>query len=115
MPMGPSLAIVFSDLLEILCKFLYAAQTFYSGVMSTKWANVPSAVFRSTFYLDRMYFDYCISLYRSLSSFNMHKLQCIQNTHGRIIINCNRYSRASPILKKLHSVSVYFKISHFCL
>ena len=28
------------------------------------------------------------------------KLQCIQNTLGSIVTNCNRYSRASPILKK---------------
>ena len=45
--------------------------------------------------------DYCNSLFRSLSSFKMHKLQCIQNTLGRIVINCNRYSQATLILKKL--------------
>ena len=43
--------------------------------------------------------DYCNSLFRSLSSFNMSKLKCIQNTLGRIVTNCNRYSRATPILK----------------
>ena len=43
--------------------------------------------------------DYCNSLFRSLSSFHMRKLQCIQNTLGKIVTNCNRYSRASPILK----------------
>ena len=32
--------------------------------------------------------DYCNSLFRSLSSFNMHKLQCIQNTLGMIVTNC---------------------------
>ena len=29
----------------------------------------------------------------------MHKLQCIQNTLGRIVTNCNRCSQAGPILK----------------
>ena len=43
--------------------------------------------------------DYCNSLLRSLSSFYMCKLQCIQNTLRRIVTNCIRYSRASPILK----------------
>ena len=43
--------------------------------------------------------DYCNSLFRGLSSFHMRKLQCIQNTLGRIVTNCNRYSRASLILK----------------
>ena len=44
--------------------------------------------------------DYCNSLFRSLSIFNMHKMQCIQNTLGRIVTNCNRYSQTTPILKK---------------
>ena len=43
--------------------------------------------------------DYYNSLFRSLSSFNMRKLQCIQNTLGRIVTHCNRYSHATPILK----------------
>ena len=46
--------------------------------------------------------DYGNSLFRSLSSFNMYKLRCIQNTFARIVTNCNRYSRASPILKQLN-------------
>ena len=29
--------------------------------------------------------EYCNSLFRSLSSFNMRKLQCMQNTLGRIV------------------------------
>ena len=38
-------------------------------------------------------FDYCNSLFRSLSSLNMHlKLQCIQNTLARIVTNCNKYT-----------------------
>ena len=51
--------------------------------------------------------DYCNYLFRSLSSFNMRKLQCIQNTLGRIVKNCNRYSRAT-LLKKLHWLPVEF-------
>ena len=46
--------------------------------------------------------DYCNHLFRSVSSFNMHKMQRIQNTLGRILTNCNRYSRTTPIVKKLH-------------
>ena len=53
--------------------------------------------------------DYCNSLFRSLSSFHMRKLQCIQNTLRRIVTNCNRYSWASPILKKLHWLPVEFR------
>ena len=46
--------------------------------------------------------DYCNSLFRSLFSFNMCKLQCFQITLGRFVTNCNRYSWDTPILKKLH-------------
>ena len=53
--------------------------------------------------------DYCNSLFKRLSSFNMHKLQCIQNTLGRIVTNCNRYLQATPILKKLHWLPVEFR------
>ena len=53
--------------------------------------------------------DYCNSLLRSLSSFNMRKLLCIQNTPGMIVTNCNRYSWATPILKKLHWLPVEFR------
>ena len=53
--------------------------------------------------------DYCNSLFRSLSSFHMHKLQCTQNTLGRIVTNCNRYSRASPILQNIHWLPVKFR------
>ena len=44
--------------------------------------------------------DYRNPLFRCLFSFHMCKLQCIQNTLRRIVTNCNRYSQASPILKK---------------
>ena len=40
--------------------------------------------------------DYCNSLFMSLSSLNMRKLQCIQNTLARIVTNCNKYTWASP-------------------
>ena len=50
--------------------------------------------------------DYCNSLFRSLSSLNMRKLQCIQNTLARIVTNCNKYTRASPILKRLYWLPV---------
>ena len=53
--------------------------------------------------------DYCNSLFRSLSSFHIRKLQCIQNTLGRTVTNCDRYSRASPILKKLYWLPVEFR------
>ena len=46
--------------------------------------------------------DYCNSLFRSLSKFNLHKLQCIQNSAARIVSNTNRYTSITPAHKKLH-------------
>ena len=53
-------------------------------------------------------FDYCKSLFKSLSSLNMCKLQCIQNTLTRIVTDGNKYTWASPILKRLHWLPVEF-------
>ena len=50
--------------------------------------------------------DYCNSLFRSLSKFNLHKLQCIQNSAGRIVSNTSRYTSITPVLKKLHWLPV---------
>ena len=50
--------------------------------------------------------DYCNSLFRSLSKFNLRKLQCIQNNAPRIVSNTRRYASITPVLKKLHWLPV---------
>ena len=50
--------------------------------------------------------DYCNSLFRSLSKFNLSKLQCIQNSAARIVSNTRRYTSITPVLKKLHWLPV---------
>ena len=50
--------------------------------------------------------DYCNSLFRSPSKFNLHKLQCIQNSAARIVSNTSRYTSITPVLKKLHWLPV---------
>ena len=44
--------------------------------------------------------DYCNSLFRSLSEFNLHRLQSIQNS--------SKYTRITPVLRKLHWLPVQF-------
>ena len=39
------------------------------------------------------------SLFRSLSKFNLHKLQCIQNSVARIVSNTSRYTSITPVFK----------------
>ena len=46
--------------------------------------------------------NYCNSLFRSLSKFNLRKLQCIQNSAARIVANTS----IAPVLKKLHWLPV---------
>ena len=46
--------------------------------------------------------DSCNSLFRSLSKFNLHRLQSIQNSAARIVTNSSKYTRITPVLRKLH-------------
>ena len=55
--------------------------------------------------------DYCNSLFRCLSCFNLHKLQSIQNTLARIVTNQRKYMlMLHPlILKQLHWLPVKYR------
>ena len=50
--------------------------------------------------------DHCNSSFRSLSKFNLPKLQCIQNSVVRIVSNTSRYTSITPVLKKLQWLPV---------
>ena len=52
--------------------------------------------------------DYCNSLFRSLSTVNLHRLQCIQNCAARIVTNSCKYTRITPVLRKLHWLPIQF-------
>ena len=52
--------------------------------------------------------DYCNSLFRSLSKSNLHILQSIQNSAGRIVTNSSKYTRITPVLRKFHWLPVQF-------
>ena len=53
--------------------------------------------------------DYCNSLFRGLSCFNLHKLQSIQNTLARIVTNHRKYAHVTPILKQLHWLPMKYR------
>lgn len=53
--------------------------------------------------------DYCNSLFRSLSSKDLHKLQCIQNSVARIVYNKPRFSHITPVLKDLHWLPIKYR------
>ena len=53
--------------------------------------------------------DYCNSLFRSLSKFNLHRLQSIQNSAARIVTNLSKYTWITPVLRKIHWLPVQFR------
>ena len=53
--------------------------------------------------------DYCNSLFRSLSKFNRHRLQSIQNSAARIVTNSSKYARTTLVLGKLHWLPIQFR------
>ena len=52
--------------------------------------------------------NYCNSLFRSLSKVNLHRLQSIQNSAARIVTNLCKYTRITPVLRKLHWLPIQF-------
>ena len=50
--------------------------------------------------------DFCNSLFRSLSKFNLCKLQCIQISAARIVSTTSLYTSITSVLKKLHWLPV---------
>ena len=55
--------------------------------------------------------NYCNSFFRSLSKFNLHRLQSIQNSAARMVTNLSKYTRITPILRKLHWLTIQFKLA----
>ena len=53
--------------------------------------------------------DYCNSPFRSLSKVNLHRLQSIQNSGARIVTNSCKYTRITPVLRKLHWLPFQFR------
>ena len=54
--------------------------------------------------------DYCNSLFRSLSKFNLQRLQSIQNSAARIVTNSSNFTRITPVLRKLYWLPVQFRV-----
>ena len=55
--------------------------------------------------------DQCNSLFRSLSYVidYLHRLQSIQNSAARIVTNSCKYTRITPVLRKLHWLPIQFR------
>ena len=53
--------------------------------------------------------DYCNSLFRNFSKFNLYRLQSIQNSAVRIVANSSKFIMITPVLRKLHWLPVQFR------
>ena len=62
----------------------------------------------SSFILSRI--DYCNSLYINLPSFQIQRIQRLQNYTARILLRKSRYEHASPLLLELHWLPVKQRI-----
>ena len=56
--------------------------------------------------------DYCNSLLGGMYSYNMKKLQCIQNVAARIIFCQSKYCHITPLLKELHWLQITERIDY---
>ena len=56
--------------------------------------------------------DYCNSLFDNIPEKDIAGLQSVQNSLARVVTKAPRFSRTTPILKRLHWLNVKFRI-HF--
>ena len=68
---------------------------------------VTHVTFDDAFVSSRL--DYCNSLFRSLSQFNLHRLQSIQKSAARIVTNSSKHTWITLVLRKLHWLPVQFR------
>ena len=55
--------------------------------------------------------DFCNRLFYGLSKYSIHRLQKVQNTVARIVSNSSRLSHATPTLKSLHWLPMFYRIN----
>ena len=54
--------------------------------------------------------DFCNSLYYGINDRILSKLQCLQNSCARFLVNLHRYAHVTPLLKQLHWLPVKERI-----
>ena len=50
--------------------------------------------------------DYCNCLFYSMTNYNFHKLQLVQNHTARVVLKAHKRSSATELLRKLHWLPV---------
>ena len=54
--------------------------------------------------------DYCNSLLTGISSYNLHRLQMVQNRAARLVLGVGRMTSSEPLLRQLHWLPVAKRI-----
>ena len=96
----------FSKHVQNVCKSCFIQQRDFRNIRQFLTQDAAVLV-ANVFVSSRL--DYCNSLFRSLSKFNLHRLQSIQNSAARIVINLSKFTRITPVLRKLHWLPVQFR------
>ena len=94
----------FSKYIQNVCKGCFIQLRDFRNIRQFLTAAVSVA---NAFVSSRL--DYCNSLFRSLSKFNLHRLLSIQNSAARIVTNSSKYTRITLVLRKLHWLPIQFQ------
>ena len=96
----------FSKHMQNVCKSCFVQLRDFRNIRQFLTHDAAVSV-ANAFAISRL--DYCNSHFRSLSKFNLHRLQSIQNSAARIVTNSSKFTRITPVLRKLHWLPVQFR------
>ena len=96
----------FSKYVQNVCKSCFIQLSYFRNIR--QFLTQDAAVSVANAFVSS-WLDYCNSLFRSHSKFNLHRLQCIRNSAARIVTNSSKYTRITPVLRKLHWLPIQFR------
>ena len=107
------------------------------SLMSTSFLVHVSSICRSSFYHLRKLFrirnkhltkeseavvvhaivtsklDYCNALLHGLPKYQLQRLQYVQNTAARVVLQMSRFDQITPVLCELHWLPIQYRITFF--
>ena len=96
----------FSKHIQNVCKSCFIQLKDFRNIRQFLTQDVAVSV-ANAFVSSRL--GYCNSLFRSLSKFNLYRLQSIQNSAARIVTNSSKYIWITPVLRKLYWLPIQFR------
>ena len=59
--------------------------------------------------LTKLYLDYCNALLHGLPKYQLQRLQYVQNTAARVVLQVSKFQYITPVLCKLHWLPIQFQ------